>query len=85
MYMIKYINSKFVKIYNNDILKFNLEKIDIKNSVIFGTLSSLLFTSYFHAFCLIQVVLILNLFFRFKSKIIKTLKTNIKYILSTIQ
>jgi len=53
----------------------------IKNSVIFGTLSSLLFTSYFHAFCLIQVVLILNLFFRFKSKIIKTLKTNIKYIL----
>ena len=53
----------------------------IKNSVIFGTLSSLLFTSYFHAFCLIQVVLILNLLFRFKSKIIKTLKTNIKYIL----
>ena len=35
---IKYINSKFVKIYNHDILKFNLEKIDIKNSVIFGNL-----------------------------------------------
>jgi hypothetical protein len=53
----------------------------IKNSLIFGTLSSLLFTSYFHAFCLIQVALIFYLFFRFRSKIIKTLKKNIKYIL----
>ncbi len=35
---IKFINNKSVKIYNDDILKFNLEKIDIKNSVIFGNL-----------------------------------------------
>ncbi len=34
----KYINNKSIKIYNNDILKFDLEKILQKNSVIFGNL-----------------------------------------------
>ena len=34
----KYINNKLIKIYNNDVLKFNLEKILKKNSVIFGNL-----------------------------------------------
>ena len=34
----KYFNEKFVKIYNADILKFNIEKIERKNSIIIGNL-----------------------------------------------
>ena len=34
----KYFNEKFVKIYNADILKFNIEKIECKNSIIIGNL-----------------------------------------------
>tara|TARA_B110000211_G_scaffold233816_1_gene301124 strand:+ start:1407 stop:2192 length:786 start_codon:yes stop_codon:yes gene_type:complete len=35
---LKYLNNKKVKIYNNDILKFDIEKIDNDNSIIFGNL-----------------------------------------------
>ena len=52
-----------------------------KNSIIFGIISSLLFTSYFHAFFLQQIVLIFYLVFKFRSKIIQILKINISYIL----
>ena len=52
-----------------------------KNSIIFGTISGLLFTSYFHAFFLQQVVLIFHLIFKFRSKIIEILKANISFIL----
>ena len=52
-----------------------------KNSIIFGIISSVLFTSYFHAFFLQQIVLIFYLIFKFKFKIIQILKINIKYIL----
>ena len=34
----RFLANKFLKIYNEDILKFNIEKINIKNSVIFGNL-----------------------------------------------
>ncbi len=34
----KYFNKKFVEIYNADILKFNIEKIECKNSIIIGNL-----------------------------------------------
>ena len=34
----KYSNNKNVKIYNKDILKFNIEKIDNINTAIFGNL-----------------------------------------------
>jgi 16S rRNA (adenine1518-N6/adenine1519-N6)-dimethyltransferase len=36
--ILKYSKNKLVKIYNQDILKFNLQKITTKNSVIFGNL-----------------------------------------------
>jgi len=52
-----------------------------KNSIVFGSISSLLFTSYFHAFFLQQIVLIFYLIFKFRSKIIHILKKNIRYIL----
>ena len=52
-----------------------------KNSIVFGTISGLLFTSYFHAFFLQQIVLIAYLIFKFKSKIIQILKTKFIYIL----
>jgi len=52
-----------------------------KNSIIFGIISGLLFTSYFHAFFLQQIVLIFYLVFKFRSKIIQILKINISYIL----
>ena len=35
---LKYKNIKIVKIYNDDVLKFNIESIDKKNSAIFGNL-----------------------------------------------
>jgi|TARA_X000001036_G_C20642052_1_gene791517 16S rRNA (adenine1518-N6/adenine1519-N6)-dimethyltransferase len=35
---LKYKKNKIIKIYNDDILKFNIENIDKKNSVIFGNL-----------------------------------------------
>ena len=53
----------------------------IKNSIVFGITSSLLFSSYFHAFFLQQIILIFYLFYRYKLKVIKILKINIKYIL----
>ena len=34
----KFINNKSIKIYNDDILKLNLEKIAIENSIVFGNL-----------------------------------------------
>jgi 16S rRNA (adenine1518-N6/adenine1519-N6)-dimethyltransferase len=34
----KFINNKSIKIYNDDILKLNLEKVAIKNSIVFGNL-----------------------------------------------
>jgi 16S rRNA (adenine1518-N6/adenine1519-N6)-dimethyltransferase len=34
----KYINTKIIKIYNEDILRFNIEKIIKKDSIIFGNL-----------------------------------------------
>ena len=34
----KYLKDKKIKIYNYDILKFDLERIDKSNSVIFGNL-----------------------------------------------
>ena len=34
----RFLANKVLKIYNEDILKFNIEKINIKNSVIFGNL-----------------------------------------------
>ena len=34
----KYFKNKLIKIYNADVLKFNIEKIDNKNSIIFGNL-----------------------------------------------
>ena len=34
----KYFKNKLVKIYNADVLKFDIEKIDNKNSIIFGNL-----------------------------------------------
>ena len=52
-----------------------------KNSIVFGIISGLLFTSYFHAFFLQQIVLIAYLIFKFKSKIIQILKTKFIYIL----
>ena len=52
-----------------------------KNSIVFGSISSLLFTSYFHAFFLQQIVLIFYLIFKFRSKIIHILKKNISSIL----
>ena len=52
-----------------------------KNSIIFGIISSLLFTSYLHAFFLQQIVFIFYLVFKFKSKIIQILKKNISHIL----
>jgi len=64
------------------LLKSDKKKIFTKkNSIIFGIISSLLFTSYFHAFFLQQIVLIFYLVFKFKYKIIQILKINISYIL----
>ena len=64
------------------LLKSNKKKFFTKkNSIIFGIISSLLFTSYFHAFFLQQIVLIFYLVFKFRSKIIQILKINISYIL----
>ena len=34
----KYFNQKFIKIFNSDILKFDIEKKIFKNSIIFGNL-----------------------------------------------
>ena len=34
----KYSNVKLLKVYNKDILKFNIEKLNIKKSIIFGNL-----------------------------------------------
>ena len=34
----KYFKNKLIKIYNADVLKFNIEKIENKNSIIFGNL-----------------------------------------------
>ena len=53
----------------------------MKKKIVFGSISSLLFTSYFHAFFLQQIVLIFYLIFKFRSKIIHILKKNIRYIL----
>ncbi len=52
-----------------------------KNSFIFGIIASLLFTSYFHAFFLQQIVLIAFVIFKFKSKTIYILKKKFKFIL----
>ncbi len=52
-----------------------------KNSFIFGIIASLLFTSYFHAFFLQQIVLIAFVIFKFKSKTIYIFKKNLKFIL----
>jgi hypothetical protein len=52
-----------------------------KNSIVLGILSSLLFTSYFHAFFLLQIVLIFYLFYKFRFNLFQILKTKYNYIL----
>ena len=52
-----------------------------KNSIVFGIISSLLFTSYFHAFFLQQMILIFYLVFRFQFRIIQVLRENIRFII----
>lgn len=52
-----------------------------KNSIIFGIIASLLFTSYFHAFFLQQIVLITYVIFKFRLKTINIIKKNFKFIL----
>ena len=52
-----------------------------KNSIISGIIASLLFTSYFHAFFLQQIVLITYVIFKFRLKTINIIKKNFKFIL----
>ena len=52
-----------------------------KNAIIFGTISGLLFSSYFHAFFLQQIFLIFYLIYKFRSKIIQIIKKNFDFVL----